>query len=223
MASIFEKTMRACLENKKSATPSKKQATSKKLVEKKITSKRFKKESEDEEFDTINDSDVETMDFADDIVAVVDPDIDADEMTSVAQGFQDIIDDTPANEIPETDEYIDDNLYGCPVCGQTFFSDKEMSDGDTCPVCGETANGFVLVGEVAASEDVEETSDEGEEEFDFDGEEIEDIPAEDEGEDEEDLDEAKKARRVSRERKIARRSLRRESRKVARRPMARRV
>lgn len=222
MASIFEKTMRACLESKKSVAP-KTAKTNKKLVEKKITSKRIKKESEEDDIEAFDDvQDEESMDYVDDIVAVVDPDLDADEMTSVAKGFQDIIDDTPANEIPETDEYIDDHLYGCPICGQTFFSDKEMADGDTCPVCGETANGFVLAGTVAASDDVseeDETSGE-EEDFDFDGEELDDVEVSGEPDEEEDLDESKKARKIRRERRTVRKPIRRESR-IARKEMPR--
>jgi len=228
MASIFEKTMRACLESKKTVAP-KTANTNKKLVEKKVVSKKIKTESEEDDFEKFDDvQDDETMEFADDIAVVVDPNLDADEMTPVAKGFQDIIDDTPANEIPETDEYIDQQIYGCPICGQTFFSDKEMVDGDTCPVCGEEANGFVLGGIVVDADEAqgEDTSGEDKDDFDFDGEELDDVEVvgepdeKDSKEDDEDLDESKKATKVRRERRTIRRPIRREGR-IARKTMPR--
>lgn len=208
MASIFEKTMQACREAKALNEKSNKSTAKKDLTENKVSMKRFKKESDD---DT-------EMEVADDIVAVIDPDVDADEMTSVAMGFQQLIDDAGANEIPETDEYIDNHIYGCPICGNKFFSDVTMADGDKCPVCGEEANGFVLVGEVASEESVpddeksdedkKDSEDKGDEDeiidtFDFDGEEIEvDVKG-----DEEKEEESKKP--VRKEDKTLRRPMRR--------------
>lgn len=215
MASIFEKTMAACRESKANAAK-KSNAKSKALTEK-FNAKRIKKESEedDEDFD-----DEIMLDVQDDIVAVIDPDIDADEMTSVAMGFQQLVDDATANEIPETDEYIDQEIYACPVCGQKFFSPEPMIGSGTCPVCGKEADGFVLVGEV---DEAEGTSDEDEEKADSDEEKIdisddgEDLDIEIKGEPEEE------GKRVSKRetRKPIRRAVRREgskARRITRRP-----
>ena len=196
--SIFEKTMQACRESVANA-----KNNSKKLTEKKLTSRSIKRESDEGEED-----DEIMMDIQDDIVAVVDPDIDADEMTDVALGFQQLVDDAGANEVPETDEYLGNNIYGCPVCGQKFFSDKPMTDGGKCPVCGEEADGFVSIGEVDKAEDVsDEESDSDEpkddaEELDFSDAEIEIS------------DEKKKARRESARR--VRRPMRKEGARVRR-------
>lgn len=201
--SIFEKTMQACRESVANA-----KNNSKKLTEKKLRSRSIKRESDEGEED-----DEIMMDIQDDIVAVVDPDIDADEMTDVALGFQQLVDDAGANEVPETDEYLGNNIYGCPVCGQKFFSDKPMTDGGKCPVCGEEADGFVSIGEVDKAEDVsDEDSDSDEakgdsEELDFADAEVEIS------------DEKKKARRESARR--VRRPMRKEGARVrrsARRP-----
>ena len=201
--SIFEKTLQACRESVANAKAASKSA--KKLTE--TTSSSIKKESDEgEEEDDI------MMDIQDDIVAVVDPNIDADEMTDVALGFQQLIDDAGANEVPETDEYLGDNIYGCPVCGQKFFSDKPMVDGGKCPVCGEEADGFVSIGEVDQAEGEDKSGDsEGEEtpkedELDFSET---DIEIDEEG---------KKARKESNR---VRRSMRREgamARRSVRRP-----
>lgn len=222
MATIFEKTMQACREAKALTEKSNKKTAKSNLTEKKIADRRIKKESDEED-------DIE-MDVADDIVAVIDPDIDADEMTSVAAGFQQLVDDAGANEIPETDEYIDDHIYGCPICGNKFFSETPMTDGDKCPVCGEEANGFVLVGEVASDEEAtdeekpedaeksdEDTDDvEFDDTFDFDGEEI-DVEVKGDVEKE---DESKKARK---ENKALSRPTRRVRGENTRRSMRRRT
>jgi len=202
MANIdnFTKLMNACLESKKK--PSKKTIVESKkdtkLVEK-VDKKRFKKEADEKEDDEEIEKDDLEMETADDIIAVVDPDLDADEMTSVALGFQQLIDDAPADVTPTTDEYVGDNIYGCPICGQTFFSELPMGAGDICLMCNqESPDGFVKVGEVENSEnpdeDVAKNDDEGEEkkvdgeeDFDFDGEEVK----VDFDEDEKDLDESK--------------------------------
>ena len=213
MASIFEKTMQACLESKKTVSATPKNNKAKNLIEKKKVSRMVREAEEDDDTDI----DEEEMATADDIMAVIDPELDADEMTSVAQGFQQLINDTPDNEIPETDEYVDDNIYGCPICGAKFFWDGVLGAGDTCPVCGEeSADGFVKAGEVEATESESKESDdepkkddvEVDGEFDIDGEEI----------DVEVTDEKKKARKEGR--RISRRPMaRKESMKVSRRGM----
>ena len=214
-ATIFAKTLEACLEAKKSVSSKKavKESKKKSLTEKKF-SKRFVKESEDEDEDEKEDLEMET---ADDIVAVVDPDLDADEMTAVALGYQQLIDDAPENTVPETDKYVGDGIYGCPICGQTFFSEVPMGEGDVCPLCNaESPDGFVKAGEVEegdASEvdkDNEEADvDEEEGDFDFDGEEISvDV--------DEDLEESKKVSKENKARRPVTRTVRSE-RRTARR------
>lgn len=207
-ATIFAKTLEACLEAKKSVSSKKAVKESKKtsLTEKKF-SKRFIKESDEDE-DEKEDLEMET---ADDIVAVVDPDLDADEMTAVALGYQQLIDDAPENTVPETDKYVGDGIYGCPICGQTFFSEVPMGEGDVCPLCNaESPDGFVKAGEVEegdASEvdkDNEEADvDEEEGDFDFDGEEISvDV--------DEDLEESKKVSKENKARRPVTRTVRSE-------------
>ena len=190
--SVFEKTMQACRGITDSTKPSKN------LTEKKkISSKRFKKESDESD----EDEDI-MMDVQDDIVAVVDPDIDADEMTEVALGFQQLVDDAGANEIPETDEYLGDSICGCPVCGAKFFNENPLTDGGKCPVCGNEADGFVSVGKVekadTSTEDEEGSDEDSEEQIDFSDAEIEIS------------DEKKKARKESTRRSV-RRPMRKES------------
>lgn len=222
-SSIYEATMRACLESK-SADVKKKIASKKQLTEsKKINRKRMIREADEDEVENSN----EMSDVSDKIVAVIDPEIEADEMSEVAQAFQDIIDDTPDGEIPETDEYVGDSLYCCPVCGQTFFSADDMSNGGNCPICGEDADGFVLAGEVQSVNDAEDeviddefADDEDIEDMDFDmdGEEL-DI-------DDEEVEENCKPKAKKVERKNIRRTTRRpsmEKRATIRRPSARRA
>lgn len=230
MANIdnFTKLMNACLESKKK--PSKKTVTESKketkLIEK-VDKKRFKKEADEKEDDEDIEKDDLEMETADDIVAVVDPDLDADEMTAVALGFQQLIDDAPEDVTPTTDEYVGDNIYGCPICGQKFFSELSMGAGDVCPMCNqESPDGFVKVGEVENSENPDadvDKNDEGKEEkidgeadFDFDGEEVK----VDFDEEEKDLDESKKpVAKENRARRPVTRTVRGENR-VARRPRA---
>lgn len=213
-ATIFAKTLEACLEAKKSVSSKKavKESKKKSLTEKKF-SKRFIKESDEDE-DEKEDLEMET---ADDIVAVVDPDLDADEMTAVALGYQQLIDDAPENTIPETDKYVGDGIFGCPICGQTFFSEVPMGEGDVCPLCNaESPDGFVKAGEVEegdASEvdkDNEEADvDEEEGDFDFDGEEISvDV--------DEDLEESKKVSKENKARRPVTRTVRSERRSARR-------
>ena len=181
MASSFEKVMEACLESKKATkAPAKKVTEQKKAPKRKAQLESVKKTTakkkslrEADEFEDEEEIDVgeETMDdVADDIMVVIDPEIDASEIDTVADELQDIVDNTPEGDVPTTDEYVGDDTYACPICGSTFFSDVEMKEGDECPVCGGTPDGFVLVGEVAPADGAE---DEGEtdvevDEFDVD-------------------------------------------------------
>lgn len=181
---MFEKTMKACVESRDARSAKKNLAETKKRPAKKaVTEKisRLKKESEEDDVDDIpeDDEDLE-MDFADGIIAVRDPELDDDAMTAVAKGFQDIIDATEDGEIPETTEYIGKSIYGCPVCGETFFSEMSLEDGGVCPMCGEEAQSFVLAGDVEASEDDIVSDEEDFGDFDFDGEELEDVEGDDE-------------------------------------------
>lgn len=139
----FEATMIAC-NNARALTEKKKN----KMTKRKITeSRRRKLESDD-----IDDED----DVVDDIVVVTDPDLDPEDMDSQIDDLQSIVDETPDGETPTIDDYIDDYVYTCPVCGNNFFSDEEMSSGDTCPVCGEVPDNFILVGDVQEADDIDD-------------------------------------------------------------------
>jgi len=179
MANSFEKVMSACLENKKATTGTAKKAT------KKLT----------EGFTMDGDYDPELSDTVDDIddniVVVVDPNKSEDEFSQAAEDAQAIVDAAPEGETPKSDEYIDDLTLTCPICGQNFFSEKELSEGDECPVCGETPTNFVLLGKVAEADNSEEIdsakeSDEvaNPDDFDDDGEKLEPDEKENEGSDE---------------------------------------
>lgn len=199
-ASIFEKTMAACLESKRvPVASSKKKLAESKKISKKTTAKKVnesvkksRKLFEDNDLgDELDDpammSDEIMDDVVDDIVVVVDPEVSADEIDELGSTAQDIIDSTPDGEIPMTDEYVDDLTYTCPICGNTFFSETEMNDGDECPVCGDYPNGYVLVGGVEAPE--EAIADE-EEDITDDIEEIGDEIADDAKEIEDELEPA---------------------------------
>lgn len=200
MASNFEKIMNACLESKK-ATKKQPNKTIKRTISesKKVQKRRALRESEETDIEDTPDDVVD--DVADDIMVVVDPDMSEDDISDAASDAQDIIDSTPDGEVPSTDEYIGDYTYTCPICGNTFFSEVEMADGDECPVCGETPNGYVLVGSVADADDTEdEMSDE-------------DLVPEDAVEDAEDLEPADAEESFKRTRA---RSTKRESRTYSR-------
>lgn len=162
--SIFEKTMSIILEDKRKRSAN---ASTKKLKESlKTKSRKVEDEIIDKEIDA---EDEEVMDdIADDIVVVIDPDISEDEFDDMAEDAQEIIDNTPEGEVPFTDEYVGDKTYTCPICGNTFFSDVEMSDGDECPVCGDFPSGFLLAGEVVPTEEVEDQKAEEDEDEDED-------------------------------------------------------
>jgi len=145
------------------------------------------------------DGDVDMPGVSDDIVVVVDPEKTEDEVTDAAQEIQDIIDETPEGEEPSTDEYIGDDLYQCPICGQTFVSEVGVTAGDECPVCGQTPDDFVSVGEVSGSEEPE-SADEAEDSSKEDegGEDLDlDVPEEDEDEEEEKEESRKPVRKIT--------------------------
>ena len=181
MASSFEKVMEACLESKKATNGTAKKITEKKAVKKTAnrkaqlesvrktaTPKRKLREADEFDDEEITVDDEVMDDVADDIMVVIDPEIDAQDIDTVADELQDIVDNTPDGEVPTTDEYIGDDTYACPICGSTFFSETEMSEGDECPVCGGTPDGFVAVGEIAPIDDAVE----GEEDIEIDDIEI---------------------------------------------------
>jgi len=112
----------------------------------------------------------------DDAVVVVDPDISMDDLVDNLENLQDILDATVDNEVATSDEYVDDHIYACPVCGNNFFSEEPMEDGEACPVCGDTPDGYVLVGTV---EDPKEAAEEIEAQTDAEeaGDAIDDVAA----------------------------------------------
>ena len=52
-----------------------------------------------------------------------------------------------SKDIDETD-YDGRLVYTCPICGTTFFADKEMEEEEPCPVCGEVPSEFYLCGKI---------------------------------------------------------------------------
>lgn len=212
---MFAATMEACLESKKAPSnkvvkktvvaPKKMVAESKKIVKKPAKksvyeNKKLFFEDEDNfdaemsELDDFDDAaedinDVETMDdIADDVVVVVDPELDADEISQTADDAQEIINNTEEGEVPTTDEYIGDFTYTCPICGNTFFSEEELTAGDACPVCNDVPDNFVTVGKVAEvdpTEKADETEINDEEPIENTEDEADNV---EETEDEEDLE-----------------------------------
>lgn len=182
----FEETMMAVQKAKMESRKSKTSKKAKKVVESKSVKRRKKIQNEslavteDEEIDEIDiDDEGSAEDISDEIVAVVDPDMDVDEYEDRIDELEDIIDETPEGEVPLDDEYIGDEIYECPVCGNAFFSDVDLHDGGTCPVCGEDVEDFVEVGKV------ESTDADGDGEVDPD----EDLDPENDVEDEEIVEE----------------------------------
>lgn len=172
---MFEKTMNACLESRRVASKGKVLKEADELIDQELGL------FGDDEEEIINDelpidpdldpeSDVKMGDFQDDIVVVVDPETPAD---------------TPVEDMPPVEEYVGDLTYRCPICGNTFFSETELHEGDECPVCADVpAEGFDLVGEIAES-DVDEDKKDDEEKKD--DKEKEDKKDEDKKDDEVDL------------------------------------
>ena len=112
---------------------------------------------------------------AEGVVVVVDPDLTSDDYEKAIQNAEDTIDETPEGEQPTDEQYIGQNIYTCPVCGNTFFSEVELDEGDACPVCSEVPESFVLNGKVEGdiTEEDEELADELENNM-----EEEEVPAE---------------------------------------------
>lgn len=159
MANLFEQTMLACQKAKmeESKKPAKKKVSKKKAI--KESNKRAKsrrKLTEDEDIEIEDDDEPVADDVSGDIVAVVDPDMDTDDYEDKIDELQDIVDETPEDEVPVDDEYIGDTIYQCPVCGNPFFSEDDLGEGGTCPVCGEEIDSFVELGEVQSADDDEE-------------------------------------------------------------------
>lgn len=162
---IYEKTMQACLEskrldNKKKIESSKKPSTldKKKRINESIAKTKTKKIQESYDIED-PENEYDMPDISDDIVVVTDPELDPEDARSE---MQDIVDNTPAGEVPSTDEYVDDLTYSCPICGSNFFSESEMTNGMECPVCGETPSGYVLIGGVKSPDEALGDTDEGE-------------------------------------------------------------
>lgn len=84
-----------------------------------------------------------------DVVAVVDPDLSSDDYEKVIDKAEEIIDETPDGEQPMDAQYIDQNIYTCPICGNAFFTEVELDEGDACPVCSEVPEAFIFNGKVA--------------------------------------------------------------------------
>ncbi len=185
--SIFERTMMALQEAKKTN----KTVTSKVVKENvKRKAKSLKRENEEiEEIDDeIIDANVEDIDaegISDEVVVVTDPDMDAEEYEDAIEDAEEIIDNTPEGEQPASDKYNDDFVYTCPICGNTFFSENEMSEGDACPVCGDNPEAYVLEGEVESDAGIDEEM--AEDDLDVATDDI--VDAEEEVEDAEDLEE----------------------------------
>lgn len=105
--------------------------------------------------DTVSDLDLEKdneEDVAegtvDDVVAVVDPDLTSDDYEKVITKAEQTIEETPEGEQPADSQYVGDNIYTCPICGNAFFTDVELGEGDACPVCSEVPEAFIYNGKV---------------------------------------------------------------------------
>lgn len=189
--SIFERTMMALQEAKKTN----RKATSK-VVKENVrrtakSKKSLKKENEeiediDDEIVDTNVDDIDAENVSDEVVVVTDPDMDAEDYEDAIENAEEIIDDTPEGEQPTSDEYVDDFVYTCPICGNTFFSENEMSEGDACPVCGDTPEAYVLEGEVDSGAGIDD-AEMAEDDLDVATDDI--VDAEEEVEDAEDLEE----------------------------------
>lgn len=187
--SLFEQTMHACqkmkAESKVAKRPTKMTSKKKAMVESKSVKRRKRiQEAEeiiDPELDDVDDEPI-ADDVEGDVVAVVDPEMSSDEYDDRLDDLNDIIDSTPEGEEPVDDSYVGDDIYQCPICGNPFFTQDDLSTGGTCPVCGEEVDEFVSLGTVE-SEDGASDEDEVIDDVDDDIENIEDV------EDEEELEE----------------------------------
>lgn len=182
--SLFEQTMHACQKMKTESARSTKKITSKGKAKTITESKSVRRRKRIQEAEEIVDPELDDVDdpVADDvegdIVAVVDPDMSSDEYDDKLGELGDIVDSTPEGEVPTDDSYVGDDIYQCPVCGNPFFTEDDLSDGGICPVCGEEVDAFISLGIVEDADSSDEGADE--EVVDDDIEDIEDV---DEGED----------------------------------------
>lgn len=83
-----------------------------------------------------------------DVVAVVDPDLTSDDYEKVIAKAEETIEETPEGEQPSDSQYVGNNIYTCPICGNAFFTDVELGEGDACPVCSEVPEAFIYNGKV---------------------------------------------------------------------------
>lgn len=183
---MFEATMRACQQVKKENFEAGRRAATKNTAKAsksiKESNKRTSKKRRVESTQYTEDDDIEDQvadDVSDDVIVVTDPDLNVDDYEDHLDDLQDIVDDTPEGEDPVDDQYVDEQVYACPVCGNNFFSEDDMSDGGTCPVCGEDADAFVLIGKVADPDDTADTDDEEDLEVDAGSDEPDDTDDED--------------------------------------------
>lgn len=115
------------------------------------------------------DSDIDDIEgLVDDILVVTDPTITEEEYEEVIDRAQEIVEDTPEGEIPFDEEYLDQYLLTCPICGATFVSQEILEPGSTCPICLDIPEAFVVKGvlqeEGAVAEEYGLTDGEDEEE-----------------------------------------------------------
>lgn len=207
--SKFEATMFACQkakalkENKTTKKNTKVVTESRSMNKKRIKAQNKKVENalrrrrvvEEEEYDPEIDDEL-PEDTVDDAVLVIDPELDAEEFEDNLDDLQTIINDTPEGEVPSTDEYVNDFVYTCPICGNNFFSDTEMTGDEPCPVCGEEVDEFILVGDIespeealGADEEDEDIVDDADEDLDVDEDIDEDLDADVDVDDIEDVEE----------------------------------
>lgn len=109
------------------------------------------KQLKEDVVDDVNNSDeteVPAEGTVTDVVAVVDPDLSSDDYEKVIDKAEEIIDETPDGEQPTDEQYIGQNIYTCPICGNAFFTDIELGEGDACPVCSEVPEAFIFNGKV---------------------------------------------------------------------------
>lgn len=90
----------------------------------------------------------------DDVLVVTDPEITEQEYEEVIDRAQEIVEDTPEGEIPYDEEYLDEYLLTCPICGSTFVNDEILEPGATCPICLDIPEAFVVKGTIQQEEDV---------------------------------------------------------------------
>lgn len=106
------------------------------------------------------DSEVDDVEgLIDDVLVVTDPEITEEEYEEVIDRAQEIVEDTPEGEIPYDEEYLDQYLLTCPICGSTFVNDEILEPGATCPICLDIPEAFVVKGTIQQEEDVEKAYD----------------------------------------------------------------